>query len=111
MEARPSEDVPYEEARAALYATLEELRTGGVGQEELTKVIHKLEQRNHYREANISERASELVFYAALGEPELINTEIDHYLSLTVAALSRSAERYLAPERRTTLEYLSALPV
>ena len=111
IEARPSEDVPYETAREALSATLHQLREEGIGEGELAKVLHKLEQRNHYREADVSERASELVFYAALGEPDLINTEMERYRQLTVAELNRVIRQYLVPEGRATLEYLSAPPI
>ena len=108
VEARPSEDVDYHAAHAALLAAIDALVEQGIGEEELAKVIHQLEQRNHYREANISNRANELVFYAALGEPELVNTEMDRYLALTVAELNRVARKYLVAERRVLLEYLSA---
>ena len=108
VEARPSEEVAYDEAREALFGAMEELVERGVGETELAKVIHQLEQRNHYREANISNRANELIFYAALGEPELINTEMDRYLALTVEELNRVARKYLVAERRVVLEYLSA---
>ena len=108
VEARPSEDVNYKTAYEALLVAIDALVEQGIGEEELAKVIHQLEQRNHYREANISNRANELVFYAALGEPELVNTEMDRYLALTVAELNRVARKYLVAERRVLLEYLSA---
>ncbi len=108
VEARPSEDVAYARAYGALSAAIDALLEQGIGEEELAKVIHQLEQRNHYREANISNRANELVFYAALGEPELINTEMERYLALTVDELNRVARKYLVAERRVLLEYLSA---
>ena len=108
VEARPSEDVDYKTAYEALLAAIDALVDRGVGEEELAKVIHQLEQRNHYREANISNRANELVFYAALGEPELVDTEMERYLALTVAELNRVARKYLVAERRVLLEYLSA---
>ena len=108
VEARPSEDVDYDTARAALYAAIEEMIDRGISQEELDKVVNRLEQRNHYREANISNRANELVFYALLGDPDLINTEMDSYLALTVEQLNAVARRYLREQVRAELEYLSA---
>ncbi|MCP9237441.1 pitrilysin family protein [Lewinella sp. JB7] len=110
VEARPSEDVDYATAREALFAAVGEMVTQGISQSELDKVINQLEQRNHYREANISSRANELVFYALLGEPELINTEMDRYLSLTVEEINRIARTYLTAARRAELEYLTLPP-
>ncbi len=106
VEARPSEDVNYSTARDALHAAIAEMVREGISQEELDKVINQLEQRNHYREANISNRANELIFYALLGEPDLINTEIEQYQALTVNDLNRVARTYLGAATRTELEYL-----
>ena len=108
IEARPSEDVDYVEAREALLAAIAELVVEGVDRQAVEKVIHRLEQRNYYREANLTNRANELVFYAALDRTEWINTEMDRYLQLGVAELNRTIRQYLQPERRALLEYLSA---
>ena len=107
VEARPSEDVDYDQARAALHATIAEMADNGIRQEELDKVVHQLEQRNHYRDLNIGNRANELIFFTLLGDPGLINTEIDTYLSLTVADINRVAAQYLVPALRVELEYFS----
>ncbi len=110
VEARPSEDIDYATARDALYAAVAEMVEEGITQEELDKVINQLEQRNHYREANISNRANELVFYALLGEPDLINTEIEQYLALTVEEINRVARKYLGTATLAELEYLISTP-
>ena len=107
VEARPSEDVDYATARAALHAAITELVDRGITRGELDKVVNRLEQRNHYREANIGTRANELVLFALLGQPDLINTELDRYLELTEADINRVAREYLRPERCVELEYLS----
>ena len=60
VEARPSEDVDYEAARQALHNAIAEMVDRGISREELEKVVNRLEHRNHYREANISNRANEL---------------------------------------------------
>ncbi len=108
VEARPSEDVEYLFARNALHDAIAEMVAEGISQGELEKVINQLEQRNHYREANISNRANELVFYALLGEPNLINTEIEQYLALTVDEINRVARKYLGTTTLAELEYLIA---
>jgi len=69
IEARPDEDADYNDARTALFATIEELVTRGVTEPQLAKVMNRLEQHNHFKSINISSRASELAFYAALGKP------------------------------------------
>lgn len=108
VEARPSEDADYITAREALHRTIAEMTERGICQQELEKVINQLEHRNLYREANIGNRATELIFYALLGDVDLINTEIDNYLKLTVEDINRVARKYLVPSRRVELEYLSS---
>ena len=44
--------------------------------------------------------------YTILGSTELINKEIDHYLSLTVEDLKRAAQTYFVPKNRVVLHYL-----
>ena len=106
IEARPADDVDLEEARQRLFTVLEEMVDRGITREELEKVVNQLEHRNHYRDLNISSRASELVFYAMLGQPELTNREMDAYLAVTVEDVNRVARSYLRREVMSELLYL-----
>lgn len=106
IDARPAEDADYQEARSALFAVIEEMAERGVSKKELTKVINRLEHHNQFKTININNRASELAFYAALGQPELINTELERYLALTVEDINRVARQYLRPAGRSEVEYL-----
>lgn len=105
IDARPDEDADYDEARAALFATVEEFVQKGVTEPQLAKVMNRLEQHNHFKSINISSRASELAFYAALGKPELINSELEQYLAVTVADVNRVARTYLRPESLSEVDY------
>jgi predicted Zn-dependent peptidase len=105
IDARPDEDADYDEARAALFTTVEEFVQKGVTEPQLAKVMNRLEQHNHFKSINISSRASELAFYAALGKPELINSELEQYLAVTVADVNRVARSYLRPESLSEVDY------
>ncbi len=106
IEARPADDVDLDEARQKIFAVLEEMIETGITREQLEKVVNQLEHRNHYRDINISSRASELVFYAMLGQPELANRELDDYLKVTVEDVNRVARSFLRREVMSELVYL-----
>ena len=106
IEARPDEEADYATARAALFAAVADFRENGVTERQLTKVKNRLEQHNHYKSISVANRASELAFFAALGEPELINTELQRYLNVTVADVNRTARTYLVPARLSEVDYL-----
>jgi predicted Zn-dependent peptidase len=105
IDARPDEDADYDEARTALFATVNEFVQKGVTDSQLAKVMNRLEQHNHFKSINVSSRASELAFYAALGKPELINTELEQYLAVTVADVNRVARTYLRSELLSEVDY------
>ncbi|MFT6001048.1 MAG: zinc protease [Neolewinella sp.] len=106
IDARPDEDADYEKARTALFTTVSEFVAKGVKPLQLAKVMNRLEQHNHYKSINVNSRASELAFFASLGRPELINTELDHYLAVTVEDVNRVARTYLRPEFLSEIDYL-----
>jgi len=106
VDARPAEDADYATARAALFTTIKEMKEKGVNQEQLDKVINRLEQSNHYKTISVVNRATELAFFASLGQPEMINTELARYLSVTVEDVNRVAREYLREELLSEVEYL-----
>ena len=106
VEARPDEDADFVTARAALLRAVSEFVEQGVSATNLQKVTNRLEQHNLFRSINVANRASELTFFAALGQPDLINTELDRYLALTVDDVNRVARTYLRPELLSEVDYL-----
>ena len=106
IDARPAEEADYPAARAALFATVREMAERGVTQPQLDKVINRLEQSSHYKTLNVASRASELAFYASLGDAELINAELDRYKAVTVEDVNRVARAYLREAVLSEVEYL-----
>ncbi|MBC6996164.1 pitrilysin family protein [Neolewinella lacunae] len=106
IDARPAEEVDYATARAALFATIDEMVEHGVTQQQLDKVVNRLEQHNLFKGLNVANRANELAFYASIGRPELANTELEQYLAVTVEDIHRVAKQYLRAEGLSEVEYL-----
>ncbi|MEM9931307.1 MAG: pitrilysin family protein [Bacteroidota bacterium] len=106
IEARPAEEADYDQARADLFASIHAFIEQGVQETALEKVMNRLEQYNHFKSIDVNTRAAELAFFAALGQPELINTELQRYLSVTVADVNRVASTYLRPEGLAEVDYL-----
>ncbi|PHI18415.1 peptidase M16 [Lewinellaceae bacterium SD302] len=105
IEGRVDEEVDPDEANAILLAATAQLAEGGIQPSELQKVLNKLEVRNNYSDLSLTNRGGELCVAAALGDPEMINTDSERYRSVTVEDLQRCAAEYLRPERRIELIY------
>ncbi|NJO87289.1 MAG: insulinase family protein [Lewinella sp.] len=110
VEAHLSEDQDPGTVLAALLDCIEDVRQTPIDTKELTKVINKLELRNHYGGLSLTNLGGELCVYAALGELSLVNTEADRYRAVSTEDLSRVAQRYLSPQQRIELQYLPTKP-
>lgn len=106
IDARPSEDVDYDEARQALSDTIAAFVEEGVTQEQLDKTINRLEHVNHFKTLSVAGRASDLAFYASFDRLDLVNKETEQYLTLTVDKVNRVIREYLRPELLNEIEYL-----
>jgi zinc protease len=100
--ARLSSGASVEKVEAILDENLTRLAAKGPDAAELTKVKNRIEageilglQTNFARAQQIAEH--ELFF----GDANLINSDVDHYLAVTAADVSRVVARYLTPEHRT----------
>ena len=66
---------------------------------------NKFEASALFGELNVMNKAMNLGFYEMLGDPELINREVELYRSVTAAELIDFARRIFLPTRRSTLIY------
>lgn len=105
VEGRVSEGISPERAAKLLLDATAQLTVGEIRAEELQKVLNKLAVRNNYSDLSLTNRGGELCLAAALGDPEMINTDSERYHSVTVAQLQDCARRYLNPENRIELIY------
>lgn len=101
------------EAEAAIDAELAKVREELISDEELTKLKNQRESGFINNKASVQGIAESLAnYHTYFGDANLINTEIDRYLSVTKEDIRRVAQKYFVPENRVVLYYLpkSAAP-
>ena len=75
--------------------------------DEMEKVKNKFESSTVFSNTSILNKASNLSFFELLGNPELINHEVDAYRSVTHGMVTEAAGRYFISSNCSTLNYIS----
>jgi hypothetical protein len=73
----------------------------------MEKVKNKYESANIYSNTNILNKAMNLAYYELLGNPDMINTEVDLYRRTDRAMVLETAGKYLKDSNCSTLYYKS----
>ena len=94
-----------EEAEEAFAREIEELQTLPASDYEIEKVKNKFEANALFGELNVMNKAMNLGYYEMLGDPGLVNREVELYRSVTAAELTDFARRTFSAARRSTLIY------
>ena len=77
-------------------------------EEEMEKVRNKFESATVFSNTSILNKAVNLANYELLGNPDLINSEVEAYRSVTSEMVAESAERYFRHSNCSTLYYKSS---
>jgi predicted Zn-dependent peptidase len=108
VEGRPSDGVTVEDALAAIWAELEQLKNEAIDERELKKIQHRFESTLVFSETSVLNKAQNLAFYELLDRAELMNEETETYLSITPQDMLQTAKDLFRPENSATLIYLPA---
>lgn len=100
--------VEFARASDAIATELQQLAETPVDAHELEKVANKFENTFVYSQYKAADRALSLCYYEMLGQPELINTEPDHYRRVQPDDMLRVAREAFTPRREAVLEIQSA---
>jgi len=106
VEGKLVDGVTMEAAEAAIWKELERIKQEPVTVDELTKVRNKSESIMVFAEMSLLDKAMNLAYYELLGDANLLNTEIDRYLSVTDAQIQEAAQQTFLKEQCSTLYYL-----
>ncbi|MEO7175871.1 MAG: pitrilysin family protein [Saprospiraceae bacterium] len=107
VEAKPSEGKTLAEIESAIWTILEEIKATLLSDDELQKLQNKTEHGLLFSESNPMNKAVNLCFFESIGDPELINTEVDQYLQVSAAEISQIAREIFDPTKSFVLEYLT----
>ncbi|RZL50272.1 MAG: insulinase family protein [Pedobacter sp.] len=99
--------VTMEAAEKAIWAELEKMSSTLVSEDELTKVKNKSESIMVFSEMSLLDKAMNLAYYELLGDADLLNIEIDKYLTITTAQIQEAAKTTFTKEKSSTLYYLA----
>jgi zinc protease len=77
-------------------------------EEEMEKVRNKFESSTVFSNTSILNKAVSLAHYELLGNPDMINQEVEAYRKVTGEMVSEAAERYFRSSNCSTLYYKSA---
>ncbi len=99
--------VTMEEAEAAVWEELTKMITELVTEDELTKVKNKSESIMVFAEMSLLDKAMNLAYYELLGDGNLLNVEINKYLSITASQIQQVAKETFKKEKSSTLYYLA----
>jgi zinc protease len=95
-------------AEKAVNEVLNELMDSALTDYELEKVKNRFESSVVLSNTSILNKAMNLSVYELLGDPGMVNREVEGYRAVSREMVRESAIKYLRPENCTTLFYLSA---
>jgi predicted Zn-dependent peptidase len=107
IEGKPLPGVDIKEAEELIWQELEQLQLQPVFEDELVKVKNKYESSKEFTEMNLLDKAMNLAFYELFGDANLINTDLQNYLAVTVNEIQEEAKKLFNREQATTLFYLA----
>jgi zinc protease len=95
-------------AEKAVNEVINELKDSVLTDYELEKVKNRFESSVVLSNTSILNKAMNLSMYELLGNPDLVNREVESYRAVSREMVRETATKYLHPENCTTLFYLSA---
>ncbi|KAA5536612.1 insulinase family protein [Taibaiella lutea] len=107
IEGKLIEGITVEKADAAILHEINLLKTEGISEEELEKAKNKVEAMMVFEDMNLLARANNFAFYELLGDANLMNEELDKYLSVTMNDLKTAMDSIFIESNCSTLKYLS----
>jgi len=107
ISGKVNEGVSIADAEKGIDAEIEKLQQELVPDNELQKCKNKIESTVTFSEADVLTKATNLAIAELLGDADLINQEVAHYLAVTAEQIREQARLVLDKNNCSTLYYLS----
>ncbi|MDB5032386.1 pitrilysin family protein [Mucilaginibacter sp.] len=107
LEGKPIAGISVEDAEAAIWDEVEQLKIHEVPADELTKVQHKTESTMIFSEMSLLDKGMNLAYYELIGDAELLNHETEKFLAVTPAQIKEEANKLFRKDNSSTLIYLA----
>lgn len=99
--------VSIHEAEKAVEEQLQKLKEEMISNKELQKVKNKTESQMTFEDMSVMNRATNLAFYELLQDAEMMNTDLDNYLSVTSSNIKDYCNTVFTQTNSNTIHYLS----
>jgi zinc protease len=107
VQGKLMKDIDIQYAEEAINEVIRSLESKNEIKNEMEKVKNKFESSTVFSNTNILNKAINLSFYELLGNPELINMEVDLYRKVSQEMVIEATRKYLVPSNCSTLYYKS----
>ncbi len=105
IEGKLSRGVSLEQAEAAIWKELSEIRSNPITEMELQKWKNKAESSLAFSELTAMSKALNLAYFEALGDADRINYEAELYNQLSATDIQQSANAFLCESNCSVLHY------
>jgi predicted Zn-dependent peptidase len=105
----PNGNTDVKDLEKALFEEIDKVIKNGVTEAELTKAKNIEEANSIMSNTNTLSKAMSIArYWAYYDDPNMINTEIDKYLAVTLDDIKRVAKKYLDTDKKVILTYMPA---
>jgi predicted Zn-dependent peptidase len=107
IQGKLMKDIDIQHAEEAVNEVIISLQDRNSIKDEMEKVKNKFESSTVFSNTSILNKAANLSFYELLGNPDLINHEVDAYRNVSQDMVIETIRRYFVPSNCSTLYYKS----
>lgn len=105
VEGKLVKGVKMEDAEEAIDEEIALITSKKIEERELTKVKNRIESQIAFSETEVLNKTMNLAYYELLGDANLVNEEVNHYLNVTADDIYREANRIFTRNNCSVLYY------